>query len=191
MLRACAELGYRDLNVQDVLDRSGVSRLTFYEHFGNKEDCFLAAFESAAERLRERLAAASSEGGERWRDRLRMGLEELLRFVVEDPDAAMVLIVEARAACPAVLTRRDELLDHFADCIDTQVRAEFSAEISISAISAPGTVGGIETLLYNRLSSGETDDLESLLPTLMFFAVLPYEGHEAAITELSAEPLLR
>ena len=57
MLRATAELGYREVSVQDVLDRAGVSRPTFYEHFENKEACFLAAFDSAAARLRKRLEA--------------------------------------------------------------------------------------------------------------------------------------
>ena len=122
MLRATAELGYREVSVQDVLERAGVSRPTFYEHFENKEDCFLAAFDTAAARLRERLEAAAAEAGESWRERLRLGLEELLRFVAEEPDAAMTLIVEARAACPAALLRRDELLDHFASCLDAQVR---------------------------------------------------------------------
>ena len=37
-----------------VLERAGVSRPTFYEHFENKEACFLAAFDNAARRLRER-----------------------------------------------------------------------------------------------------------------------------------------
>src|ERR1700710_2460227 len=77
MLRATAELGYRELSVQDVLDRAGVSRPTFFE---NKEDCFLAAFDTTATRLRERLEAAGEEG-ETWRERLRAALEELLRFV--------------------------------------------------------------------------------------------------------------
>ena len=48
MLRAAAELGYREANVQDVIERAGVSRPTFYEHFANKEDCFLAAFDTGA-----------------------------------------------------------------------------------------------------------------------------------------------
>src|SRR4051812_2544961 len=98
MLRATAELGYREVSVQDVLERAGVSRPTFYEHFENKEACFLAAFDNAAARLRKRLEAAAAEG-EGWRQSLRLGLEELLRFVAEDPDAAMSLIVDARAAC--------------------------------------------------------------------------------------------
>ncbi len=182
MLRATAELGYREVSVQEVLDRAGVSRPTFYEHFENKEACFLAAFDSAVARLRARLETAA-EDGEGWRQRFRLSLEELLRFVAEDPDAAMTLIVDARAACPPALERRDELLDHFASCLDTQVRAE-SADPP-SAIAAAGIVGGIEALLYARLNRGEADDVQSLLPSLMYFAVLPYEGHEAASEELA------
>jgi AcrR family transcriptional regulator len=185
MLRATAELGYREVSVQDVLDRAGVSRPTFYEHFENKEECFLAAFDAAAGRLRGQLEAAAGEG-EGWRERLRLALEELLRFVVEEPDAAMSLIVDARAACPAALVRRDELLDHFAACLDTQVREEAGAGPPPSPIAAAGIVGGIEALLYSRLHRGEADELESLLPSLMYFAVLPYEGHEAASEELAA-----
>jgi AcrR family transcriptional regulator len=186
MLRATAQLGYREVSVQDVLERSGVSRPTFYEHFENKEDCFLAAFDSAATRLRERLeTAGEAEDAESWRERLRLSLEELLRFVIDEPDAAMSLIVDARAACPPALTRRDELLDHFAGCIDSQVRAESSGGPAPSAIAAAGIVGGIEALLYSRLYKGDTADLESLLPSLMYFAVLPYEGHLAASEELA------
>jgi AcrR family transcriptional regulator len=184
MLRATAQLGYREVSVQDVLDRAGVSRPTFYEHFGNKEDCFIAAFDSAAGRLRERIEAGAEPGGN-WRARLRLSLEELLRFVDEDPDAAMSLIVDGRAACPPALAHRDELLDGFASCLDTQVRAETPAdETTPSAIAAAGIVGGIEALLYSRLNRGETEDLPSLLPSLMYFAVLPYEGQEAASEEL-------
>ncbi len=185
MHSATAELTYREVSVQDVLDRAGVSRPTFYEHFENKDACFLAAFDSAAARLRERLERAALPG-ENWRQRLRLSLEELLAFVAEDPDAAMSLIVDARAACPEALTRRDSLLDHFAACLDDQVRAECPLDDEApSPIAAAGIVGGIEALLYSRLNRGEADKLESLLPSLMYFAVLPYEGHEVASEELA------
>jgi len=188
MLRATAQLGYREVSVQDVLDRAGVSRPTFYEHFGNKEDCFMAAFDTASARLRTRLETAG-EDGNGWRERLRLSIEALLRFVGEEPDAAMTLIVDARAACPDALTRRDELLDHFTSCLDSQVRAEAPSDSAPTAIAAAGIVGGIEALLYSRLNRGEADDVESLLPSLMYFAVLPYEGHEAASEELLASVL--
>src|SRR4051812_50213098 len=98
MLSASAELGYLETNVQDVIDRAGVSRPTFYEHFSNKEDCFLASFDSSAQRLRKKLEAAVGKGGDVWRDRVRYGLEALLRFATREPDTARTLVVEARAA---------------------------------------------------------------------------------------------
>lgn len=184
MLRAASELGYRGTNVQDVIERAGVSRPTFYEHFANKEACFLAAFDATAGRLRDRVDAAVVKGGDNLRDRLRFGLETLLNFAVTDPDAARTLIVEARAASAEAVMRRDELLDHFAACIDTQVRELLPDIRSYSAITAAGIVGGVESLLYSRLCKGEFDNLDALLPSMMYFLVLPFEGHEAASEEL-------
>jgi AcrR family transcriptional regulator len=184
-LRATAEFGYREFSVQDVLDRAGVSRPTFYEHFSNKEDCFLAALDAAAFRLRTRLDAVARADAGSWREGLRLELEELLLFIAEEPDAATTLIVDARAACPEALERRDELLDHFASCIDRQVRDGLPELPPPSAISAAGIVGGIEAVLYSRLQRGDCEDLNSLLPSLMYFAVLPYEGHEAANEEIA------
>ena len=185
MLRAAAELGYREANVQDVIERAGVSRPTFYEHFANKEACFLAAFDITARRLRERVASAAAKGGDNWRDRLRFGLETLLHFTASEPDAARTLIVEARAASVEAVMRRDDLLDHFAGCIDAQVREAFPEAPSHSPVTAAGIVGGVEALLYSRLNKNEVKDLDSLLPSMMYFLVLPYAGHEAASEELA------
>lgn len=186
MLSAASELGYRGTNVQDVIERAGVSRPTFYEHFCNKEDCFLAAFDTTAARLRDRVDAAAEKGGDNWKLRLRFSLEELLRFAATEPDAARTLIVEARAASADALLRRDGLLDYFSGCIEDLVTERLPEPTAHSPVTAAGVVGGIESLLYSRLSKGEFDDLESLLPSVMFFAVLPYEGHEAASEELGA-----
>lgn len=185
MLRAASELGYRGANVQDVIERAGVSRPTFYEHFANKEDCFLAAFDVTATRLRERVTTASEKGGHNWRNRLRFGLETLLHFVSTEPEAARTLIVEARAASPEAVKRRDNLLDHFAACIDTQVREHLPNPPSYSPITSAGIVGGVEALLYSRINKSELDELDSLLPSMMYFLVLPFEGHEAAGEELA------
>lgn len=185
MLRAASELGYRETNVQDVIERAGVSRPTFYEHFANKEACFLAAFDETAARLRDRVRAAAEKGGDSLRDRLRFGLETLLHFTATEPDAARTLIVEARAASVDAVMRRDDLLEHFAACIDAQVHELLPDAPSYSPITAAGIVGGVEALLYSRLNKGETDDLDSLLPSMMYFLVLPFEGQEAASEELA------
>jgi AcrR family transcriptional regulator len=184
MLRAVSELSYRTTNVQDVIERAGVSRPTFYEHFSNKDDCFLAAFDTSAARLRDQVATAAAEGGDVWRDRLRCGFGALLTFTATEPEAARTVIVEARAATPDAALRRVALLDSFATCIDTKVRELLPAATPHSAVTASGVVGGVESLLYGRLNKGQMDDLPALLPSLMYFAVLPYEGHLAASEEL-------
>jgi AcrR family transcriptional regulator len=185
MLSSVTEVGYRALTVQNVLSRAGVSRPTFYEQFEDKEDCFLAAFDTWSERLRERVGTAAA-AGTGWRERLRNGIEELIRFVAEEPEAAGTVIVEARASSAAGLLRRDALLDEFAACIDGLARQELAEPPS--AIAAAGVVGGIESVLYARLQKGEADDLDSLVPSLMYFAVLAYAGHEDAAAELDGVP---
>jgi AcrR family transcriptional regulator len=186
MLKASAELGYRETNVQDVIDRAGVSRPTFYEHFTNKEDCFLAAFDTSAERLRDKVDTAALKGGDVWRDRMRFALGELLHFGATEPDTARALIVEARAGSVNAVMRRVELLDYFATCLDTQVRELLPEAPAFSMTTATGIIGGVESLLYARLCKGEHESLEKLLPSLMYFVVLPYEGHEVASEELAA-----
>lgn len=180
MLNAAAELGYLETNVQDVIDRAGVSRPTFYEHFSNKEDCFLAAFDTSAERLRKKVEAAVGKGGEVWRDRVRFGLQALLRFASREPDTARTMVVEARAASAAAVRRRVELMDDFARCLQADAEELLPERPPPGAMTASGIVGGVESLLYSRLCRHESDQLEALLPSLMYFVVLPYEGHRAA-----------
>src|SRR3712207_4871654 len=51
MADAVAEKGYAKASVADVIERAGVSRKTFYEHFANKEECFLAASDAGDDLL--------------------------------------------------------------------------------------------------------------------------------------------
>ncbi len=187
MIGAATEIGYNNLTVQNVLTRAGISRPTFYEQFEDKEDCFLAAFDAAAGRMQVRIEAAGLDAGPTWRDQLRSGIAELLRFIVDEPEEARIVIVEARASSPAGLQRRDELLDRFAGCVDALVREDLDEPPS--AIAAAGVVGGIESVLYARLQKDETEDLDALLPSLMYFAVLSYAGREAASEEIDGAAL--
>ena len=185
MLDAAATRGYRETNVQDVIERAGVSRPTFYEHFTNKDDCFLAAFDAGARRLRNRIVSAAAQG-EGWRERVRLTLAAVLDFAAAEPATARTLIVEARAASGEAPNRRIELLDGFAACLDATARELLPNPPERSPLTATGVVGGVEAVLYARLCRSEPEQLANLLPSLMYFTVLPYEGREAASAELRA-----
>ena len=45
MYRLALEKDYNEITVQDLLDRSGVARSTFYAHFRDKEDLIVAGYE--------------------------------------------------------------------------------------------------------------------------------------------------
>lgn len=44
MYQLALEKDYRDITVQDLLDRSGIARSTFYAHFRDKEDLLVAGY---------------------------------------------------------------------------------------------------------------------------------------------------
>jgi AcrR family transcriptional regulator len=71
--RAVAEKGYAGATIDDVVRRAGVSKKTFYDHFADKEDCFLAAYQAASGELLRRVREAH-EGHEDWEERTRAGI---------------------------------------------------------------------------------------------------------------------
>src|SRR5881397_3037051 len=58
MAHVVADQGYGATSVADVIPRAGVSRKTFYVHFRDKLDCFLAAYEMGVEVLLETVRRA-------------------------------------------------------------------------------------------------------------------------------------
>ena len=74
-----AEHGAANVSVAHIVERSGVSRRTFYEIFSDREDCLLAAFEHALELAGRRVLPAYGAPS-RWHERIRAGLLALLNF---------------------------------------------------------------------------------------------------------------
>ena len=99
MTEVAAERGAGNVTVAHVVSRSGVSRRTFYELFEDREACFLAAFDEAAQQIAARVVPAY-EAEKRWRERIRAGLAALLDFLDEEPQAGRLCVVESLAAGP-------------------------------------------------------------------------------------------
>ena len=179
-----AEQGYRRMTVRRVSDRAGVSNKTFYDLFSDREDCFLAAFELALDRLTGRVASAW--GGEReWTARVRAALGTLLQTLDEEPALRTLVFVEALGAGPRVLARRAEVLERVAAGID-EGREGAKAGRELPPLTAEGIVGAAFGVIYARLiQQDESEPLAGLLNALMATIVLPYRGHAAAARELA------
>jgi AcrR family transcriptional regulator len=58
MASAIESSGYRETTVADVVRIARTSRRTFYEHFEDREACFLALFDAVNDEMMEQVAAA-------------------------------------------------------------------------------------------------------------------------------------
>jgi AcrR family transcriptional regulator len=189
MFDVAAEQGAANVSVAHVVERSGVSRRTFYEYFEDREDCFFAAFEDALAFATQRVLPPY-EGETKWRERIRAGLVALLSFLEEEPVIGRLLIVESLTGGSKTLERREHVLAHLAAAIDERRKQSASAK-GLPALTAEGLVGGALSLIYTRIVRAEhtqgTQDGESLLglaSQLMSMIVLPYLGLAAARHEL-------
>src|SRR4051812_42933268 len=61
MVTAVAERGYAATTITDVVRHARVSRRTFYEHFADKEACFLAAYDAVSDAVLADIAGAAEE----------------------------------------------------------------------------------------------------------------------------------
>ncbi len=181
MVDVTAERGLAAATVTRVVARSGVSRRTFYEHFEDREACFLAAFEDSVERLAAATLPAYAAPGP-WAERVRAALAALLEALTRERAAARVAVVEALGAGPRALERRRRVLDAIAAAIDAD--GEEAAGKPPAPLMAEGALGGALALLHARLVDPGRPQLAELLSSLVATIVLPYLGAGAARREL-------
>jgi AcrR family transcriptional regulator len=169
---------YAEMSVEDIIVTAGVSRRTFYEHFKNKEDVFLAAYDAVTAQLVERVVAAI-EAEDTFVDQCISGLRSFLEFVASEPAFGRMCMVEVLAAGPDAIKRRNDTMSAFAALIDHKANELLEGNIP-SPLTAETVVGGIYEVVYTRVLRGEIHDLPSLLPDLAYSSLLPYLGREAA-----------
>src|SRR3954454_4517995 len=112
MAETVAEKGYGGTTVSDVVSRAGVSRKTFYEHFRDKEECFLAAFDSGVDALLDAIAKAQPDEPTRM-SLVRARVRAYLVTLAARPAFASAFLIEVFAAGPRARERRQRVLARF------------------------------------------------------------------------------
>ncbi len=185
MLEAVGNGGYDSTPLSAVLERAGVHRHAFYASFGSKQECFELAYAQGLERL-ERTVVGAGRAVPDWRGRLRAGLCALLDFLDAEPTVGRALIVEVHSGGAAAQAERDAALRRAAGFLaeGREAAGALDGAPHAPAIAPEAIASGIHKLLHSRLAAGESSGFAELLPELMFVAVLPYYGADAARAEL-------
>jgi AcrR family transcriptional regulator len=164
--RVVADKGYGATTVADVIEDAGVSRKTFYEHFRDKEDCFLAAYDAGVEILLATMRAADaglSDPLDRTRARVRAYLETL----AAEPAFARTFLIEVGAAGPRAIERRHAVHDAF---------ARAAREIASGSSSVPdeaylAAIGASNEIVTRYVAEGRTAELPALEDAVVYFQV--------------------
>jgi AcrR family transcriptional regulator len=165
MVAAVAERGYAATTITDVVRHARVSRRTFYEHFPDKESCFLAAYDAVSDSVLAGIAGAATHETGTWEDRILASVRAYLQALAAEPAVARVFTVDILGAGPAALARRREVLRRFAAHIQSLVMDAIAAGAPATPLddrTALALVGAIHELVLATLE----EDHGAALPEL-------------------------
>jgi AcrR family transcriptional regulator len=163
--QAAAEFGYTEMSVEAIVARAGVSRRTFYEHFKNKEDAFLAAYDAVVRQQARHIRRAYFDETT-VQDRLRAGIRAYMEFTASKPEAARMSIVEVLAAGPRAMAKRNEAMQMFAEIIEDNIH-ELIPGCRQAELTAEMIVGGLHEVVLSRILANRIDELPGLVDDLM------------------------
>ena len=181
MIRVVGAKGYRKTSVAAVIEEANASRTTFYKHFEDKHDCFLAAYETLIERIFAEVLA-NCDGDAPWRTRMADGLTTIVNLFAADPPLARTAVVEVAAAGADARRLHYKAVARFAEYIDAgrELAGDKPLPKNISLMSA----GAVSGLILDELQAGRADRLPERLPELLFAMLVPYLGPQAAAAEM-------
>jgi AcrR family transcriptional regulator len=177
MVEVVAEQGYGGATVGAVLKRVHISRETFYQHFSDKEDCFLAAFDTASDLLIGLIEGALGAPDDPALVRLDRVLETYLGALAAAPTLARTFLIEAYGAGHAAVSRRIAVQERFAVTIADAIthgqpwRGGMDPHFVGRAL-----VGAISALVTTSVEAGDYARLPELRGQIMQFVAALLEG---------------
>jgi AcrR family transcriptional regulator len=162
---AIVEKGYAAATIADVVRHARVSKRTFYEHFADKEACFLALYAAVSEHLLGVIESAVRADGP-WRARVEAAARAYLSELAAQPALTRTFLVEIQAAGPRALAARRAVLERFAEqlrVLTAEAAADDGADIApLSPALATAVAGGINELMLQAVEDGRVQELADL-----------------------------
>ncbi len=160
MIDVAAEAGHQAASIAQVSARAGVSSATFYEQFGGKEECLVAAHRAAAERMFGQIGLLLAHGS--WAHGGRRVMLELNDTMRADPNAARLLLLESLGGGEQLRKERKVLLSAFTSF--TQMFIDNTApEGMIIDVPVIAVMGAHRHIVSRHLRTHSEDRLPALV----------------------------
>jgi AcrR family transcriptional regulator len=179
MIECCAERGYLETTVEDVLAHADVSRESFAALFSGKEECGVAALRKISSEV---LTASSPGGGEVKLKRGLLGVKALVEMMASPPGYAYFGYVEARQGGTS---RMHEIYESSARVLSAMIeRARGSGErAAVPARAVRAALGGAEAVVRAEIAAGRVAGLPAHLPSLVYGVLVPVIGQGEALQQ--------
>jgi AcrR family transcriptional regulator len=169
MAEALMKKGYTDVSVADIVQHARVSKRTFYEHFADKEACYLATYAALSDDLMARVAEAGATDRPA-EERLVAATHAYLAALEERPALTRTFLTEIQAAGPEALKLRRSIHQRFSELLRLLVergRKERPGLLPISPPMAVALVGGINELVLLTIEEGRGQHLSEIGDTVV------------------------
>jgi AcrR family transcriptional regulator len=187
LLDLCSERGYKKLKLKHLLERAEMDKDTFRRHHADLDDCFASVLEEIYDEFFAQ-AQAAVEGKREWRDRMRATAYALLRYLRRDERVARLAAVEVQFAGDDAQRLFLETFNRLVNLLD-EGSSEAGGPESPGLATAIGVGGVVFARIQEASVKGEFAEFgEEEVPQLMYAAVFPYLGAEAAEEELHIPP---
>jgi AcrR family transcriptional regulator len=160
MAASIEEKGYRETTVADVVRLARTSRRTFYEHFDDREACFLALFDATNNAMMEQIAT-SVHADEPLAVQVDRAVDAYIDAVTSQPALYRSFVRELPGLGQAGADRQLAVIERFAqllvDLVESGRRAQ--PEIGAGPLSldtAVIIVGGLRELAVISLQRGRS-----------------------------------
>ena len=153
-----AARGYHHTSVEDIVRSARTSRTAFYAFFDNREAAMFAALQESLRGLldavRCNLRAARPD-----QSRIEIGVTAFVDYLVSDPAAARILLLEGIGTSPEVNALRARVRSQVADIV-VEIWVAYDPVAAATPQARAVAVGVFGLLLESMLHLVETDQLD-------------------------------
>jgi AcrR family transcriptional regulator len=148
--------GFRAVTVAEVVRHARTSRRTFYQHFDDRESCFLALFDVVSARLLETIADAATGDGP-FAERVERAVAAYLGAGAAEPTITRALVQETASLGPEGLARHRAMNERWAQQITRLVEEARQHDDALRPLPlevATIITGGFRDLVLAALDQG-------------------------------------
>lgn len=180
--------GYHGVRLAELVTRAGVSKATFYEHFANKEQCMLAAYEQYSRTLVAAIVPPPAEHTPLLTDFVRGVVTRFIGVLERDLTAARAFFVELDSAGSAARARRRFERHAFTALVaqgHQQFRTRDPSLTPLPPVAYEAIVDAVAGIVRDRLDSEPAPNLTGLIPDLTLTFSAMFTGADAAKAALT------